>query len=157
MFAEAHEDVYYLFYNNGTAGCLTFNVASSKLARLDLAATAAYANKVDDQLYIANGTSIQKVYGGATYRTGTWKSMKATFPVQATLAWVQVFGDQTSGNPVTFKLYGDGALVHTITISDVLPLRLPSGRWLEYEVQVEATVRITKITLAGNTTELQGL
>jgi hypothetical protein len=157
MFAEAHEDVYYLFFNNGTAGCLTFNVASSKLARLDLAATAAYANKVDDQLYIANGTNIQKVYGGATYRTGTWKSMKATFPVQATLAWVQVFGDQTSGNPVTFKLYGDGALVHTITIPDVLPLRLPSGRWLEYEIQVEATVRITKISLAGNTTELQGL
>jgi hypothetical protein len=157
MFAESHEDVYYLFFNNGTAGCLTFDFAASKLARVDLSATAVYANKVDDLLYIANGTNIQKVYGGSTYRTGKWKSARAPFPMQATLAWVQIFGDQTSENPVTFKLYGDGALVHTVSVTSISPLRLPAGRWLEFEIQIESAARVTKVTLAGSTVELQNL
>ena len=157
MFAESHEDVYYLFFNNGTAGCLTFDFAASKLARVDLTATAVYANKVDDLLYIANGTSIQKVYGGSAYRTGKWKSARAPFPMQATLAWVQIFGDQTSENAVTFKLYGDGALVHTVSVTSISPLRLPAGRWLEFEIQIEGAARVTKVTLAGSTVELQNL
>lgn len=157
MFAMEHEGVYYLFYNNGTKGCLAFDLASRKLGRVSVQADAAFNELVSDTLYIANGTSILAAFGGSTRRTGRWKSKKMTMPAQTGLAWLKVYGDQTADAPVTLRLYADGALRHTATVTNIQPQRLPSGRWLEFEVDVESMARITGVVLAGSTQELQAV
>lgn len=157
MFAMEHEGVYYLFYNNGTKGCLAFDLASKKLGRVALQADASYTELVSDTLFVASGTSILAAFGGTTRRTGRWKSKRMTMPAQAGMAWLKVYGDQTPGAPVTLRLYGDGALVHTATVSNINPQRLPPGRWLEFEVDVESQSRVTRVVIAGSTQELQAV
>lgn len=153
-FAVEHEQIYYLFH---ATGCLTFDSRSSKLGKLDVVATAAYVDKVNDVLYIASGTNIQAVFGGATRRTGLWKSGRVVMPFQSTFAWFQIMGDQSEANPVTFRWYGDGVLVHSVTVTNILPDRLPPGRWLEHEIEIESTARVTRITLASSTEELKSV
>ncbi len=157
MFATEHEGVYYLFYNNGTKGCLAFDLAAKKLSRVDLQADAVYGELVSDTLFVASGTSILATFAGSTRRTGRWKSKRMTMPAQAGMAWLKVYGDQTAPAPVTVRIYGDGVLRHTATVTNTNPQRLPTGRWLEYEVEVESTARITCVVVAGNTQELQSV
>jgi len=157
MFAIEHEGIYYLFYNNGTKSCLAFDLATKKLGRVSLQADAAFNDLVGDTLYVANSTTVLAVFGGATRRTGRWKSKRMTMPAQVGLAWIKVYGDQDAGHPVTVRVYADGALKHTATVTDTTPQRLPSGRWLEYEVDIESAARITRVVLAGDTQELQSV
>lgn len=157
MFAVEHEGVYYLFYNNGTKGCLAFDLAAKKLSRVDLQADAAYGELVSDTLFVVSGTSILAAFAGSASRTGRWKSKRMTMPAQVGMAWLKVYGDQTALAPVTVRIYGDGALRHTATVTNTSPQRLPTGRWLEYEVEVESTARITRVVIAGNTQELQSV
>ncbi len=157
MVAASHENIYYLFYTGNGGGCLTFDLATAKLGRLDLTATATFTDTLTDTLYVANGTSIQSVFGSATRRTAKWKSPRMVLPRQEPVAWVKVYGDQTPEAPVTVRWYGDGALRHTAVFTDPNPQRLPAGRWLEHEVEVESAARVTRVVLAGNTQELQSV
>jgi hypothetical protein len=157
MIAASHENIYYLFYTGQGGGCLTFDLASGKLGRVDLRATATYTDTLTDTLYIANGSSIQAVFGSAARRTGRWRSGRVPLQAQVPFAWLKVYGDQSASAPVTVRWYGDGVLRHTATITDINPVRLPPGRWLEHEVEVESAARVTRLVMAGNTQELQAV
>lgn len=157
MFAVEHEGVYYLFYNNGAKGCLAFDMASKKLGRVDLQADAAYSEIASDTLYVTSGTSVLATFSASTRRTGKWKSKKMTMPAQSGMAWLKVYGDQSADAPVTLKWYGDGVLRHTATVTSTAPQRLPTGRWLEHEIEIESTARVTRVVMAGDTQELQSL
>lgn len=172
MFAAQHENIYYLWHGGANPGCLTFDLASKKLGRLDLTATAAFNDKLTDMLYVVSGTQILAVYGNTTRRMGKWKSKLATLPQQATLAWIKVYGDQQPAKdgaaavPVKVRVYGDGKLIkpsptspldYTAIFTDTNPQRLPAGRWLEYEVEIESAARVTSVVLAGSTQELQSV
>lgn len=157
MIAASHENLYYLFYTGQGGGCLVFDLAAGKLGRVDLTATAAFTDTLTDTLYVANGANIQAVHGGANRRTATWKSARLVMQRQAPMAWLKVYGDQTPSAPVTIRWFGDGQLRHTATITSTAPVRLPPGRWLEHEVEVESTSRVTRVVMAGDTTELQSV
>lgn len=157
MFAIEHENVYYLFYSGQGGGCLTFDLASKKLGRIDLNGSAAFVDRINDTLFIASGTSIQAVFGGSTRRVGKWRSPKVTLQVQSAMAWLKVYGNQTAESPVTVRWYGDGELRHTSTVTSLQPVRLPPGRWLEHEVELESTARVTRLVLTSTTAELQSL
>lgn len=152
MFGIEHDGSYYLFTQTET---LVFGRGGTKLGTLPIVATSAYVDRLTDTLYIANGTSIQAVYGGASRRTGYWRSAKVALPTYAGLAWLQVMGDQTPSTPVTVRWYGDGNLIYTATVTNILPQRLPPGRFIEHEVEVEGSVQVTSVTLASSTAELQ--
>ena len=155
MFAIEHENIYYLFYNNGTKGCITFDMANQKLGRAELQADAAYVDRITDTLYLVNGTSITAMFRGADHRTATWKSIKFTLPDQQPMAWLRVLGDQDGTNPVTVKWYGDGVLRHTVTLSSINPVRLPPGRYLEHELEISSKSRVTQVFMSSTTQELK--
>ena len=69
--------------------------------------------------------------------------------------WVLVEGDQGPGAPVTLRWFADGQLRHVMQITDIEPRRLPPGRWLEHEVEIESEARVTRVAMAGSTRELQ--
>ena len=52
--------------------------------------------------------------------------------------WLQVQGEHTS---VTVKIYAEGNLVHTATVTNNTPQRLPAVRARYWEIQVESTSR----------------
>lgn len=160
MFAVEHESIYYLFYNTGTVrGCITFDLAAKKLGAVNslTSATAAYVDRVADALYVVDGTAIKQVHGASTRLTGVWKSPLVVFPSQSGLAWLKVLGLQSSDAPAVLKWYADGALKHTVSVTSIDPVRLPGGRYLEHEIQIESKARITAVMLAGNTQELQSV
>ena len=149
-----YEGIYLFFWNNGVAsGC--YALGRGKLVRLDLAASALYVDLVTDTLYLTAGTAIQAAFSGTGLRTATWKTGLIVLSATVPFAWAQVDSDFEA--PVTLRWTADGALRHTTTFTSRAPQRLPPGRWLEHEVEIESKARVTAVTMAGTTDELKAL
>jgi len=157
MVAASHENICYMFYEGNGGGCISFDAQAAKLGRLNLSAAAAFSDTVTDTLYVVNGTEIRAVFGAATRRTGTWKSPRITLPRYTSFSWLKVYGNQTLTAPVVVRLFGDDTLVHTVSISDTSPVRLPDGRRLEYEIEIESRSRVTRVIITSDTQELQAV
>ena len=158
IMAAAHEGIYYFWfsgtYGGMTGGCLALDTVAKKLARVDISASSVFTDSLTDAVFYVSGTQIKRAFSTGR-RTGKWKSGKVILPAQAPLAWLQVDGDQSPASPATVRWYGDDQLRYTATVTGIAPVRLPPGRWLEHEIEIESTARITRVTLAGNTLELQ--
>ncbi len=149
--AAVHEGVYYFWT---PAGCWALDFVGKKLGTVTgVDATALHRDMLTDHLYAVVGDEVRKLFSQGR-RDATWRSGVAQLPAQAPLAWVQVDSHFEAG-PVTVRWTGDGALRHTATFHDTTPQRLPPGRWLEHEVEIETASRVTKVMLAGNTQELK--
>lgn len=158
MLATSHEDTYYLFYNaTSGSGCLSFDLKSKKLGRLDLTATAAFTDTLTDTLFVAHSGGVHACFTGLNRRTGVWKTPLITFQRQSPLAWLKVYGEQSAGNPVTVKWYGDGVLRHEVNVTSIEPVRIPAGRWLEHEVEISSKSRVTRVVLAGDSDILKSV
>lgn len=152
--AAMHDNVYYFMWHNGTdSGCYALDFVAKKLVRLEgLAGSTMYSDPLTDTLFVARGTQIISVFGSGR-RTGKFRTGVINVAAQQPFAWLQVDSDFTS--PVTVRWYGDGVLQHTAILTSIKPVRLPPGRYLEHEVEIETTARVTSVTLAGNTDELK--
>lgn len=156
MFAAEHEGVYYLFHAGAGGGCLAFALQDGmKLGRTDMTGTAVWVDKFNDLMYVARGTDILECFTGTNARTARWRTGVVTQGAQAPLAWAKVYGQQTPQAPVTLRLWGDGALRHTAVFTDVQPQRLPPGRWLEHQVEIEGAARVTALGLYSTSEELR--
>lgn len=152
--AAMFEGVYYFSYSGGAGGTYALDTIARKLTKVSFRATAMFIDPVTDGLFFTEGTSVKRAFSTGR-RTGLWRTPVLTLPGQQGLAWVQVDGNQSVGTPVTVRWYGDGTLRHTATFTNTTPQRLPPGRWLEHEVEVESAARVTSVTLAGSIAELQ--
>ena len=151
--AALHDSVYYFMWvDNVGAGCYALDFVAKKLVRVGMTGSALYSDPLTDTLFVARGNQIISVFGTAR-RTGTFRTGIINVATQQPFAWLQVDSDYTA--PVTVKWYGDGVLRHTATLTSIAPVRLPSGRYLEHEVEIETTARVTKLTMAGNTDEMK--
>ncbi|GAA6119558.1 hypothetical protein Acidovoranil_16610 [Acidovorax sp. FG27] len=156
MFAAEHEGVYYLFHAGAGGGCLAFALQDGmKLGRVDMTGTAVWVDKFNDLMYVARGTDILECFTGTNARVARWRTGVVTQGAQAPLAWAKVYGQQTAQSPVTLRLWGDGALRHTAVFTDVQPQRLPPGRWLEHQVEIEGMSRVTSLGLYSTSEELR--
>ena len=154
IIASAHDGVYYFFYNNGTtSGCYALDFLAGKLVEVDLAATALFSDKITDTLYAVSGTAITAVVKGSGRRTGLYRTGIMKFDQQTPMAWLQVDSDFSSN--VTVRWYGDGVLRHTAVVTSITPVRLPAGTYLEHEVEIETTARVTSVNLYSSTAELR--
>lgn len=147
IIAAEHEGIYVFLYSGGC-----YALGDGKLVRLDITGSALYMDKVTDMLYVASGTSILGAFLSGR-RTGLWRSKRFMLSQHAAYAWVQLAGDYSAA--ATVRIYADGALFHTATLSSNTPQRVPPGRFKEWEVELESTARVTELTLASSTAELQ--
>lgn len=151
ILAAAHEGVYY-FWAGGVCWALDF--IGKKLGQVaGLPATAVHRDMLTDRLYVVVDDEVRKLFAEGR-RTATWRSGIAVMPAQSPLAWLQVDSNFEDG-PVVIRWFGDGALRHTTTLTSIEPKRLPPGRWLEHEIEVETASRVTKVMLAGHSQELK--
>ncbi|CAN7346284.1 hypothetical protein LJR074_001980 [Acidovorax sp. LjRoot74] len=157
MVARAHENICYIIYAGQGGGCLSFDPMSGKYGHVSLRGSAFFSDTITDSLYAVDDGKIWRVFGGTSRRDGRWKSPLITLPRQTGFVWLKVYGDQSPASPAVIRLYGDGALVHVATVVNIDPVRLPPGRWLEYEAEVESRARVTRVVVASDTTELQSV
>ncbi len=165
--ATIHDGVYFFSYMPDiTRKCYALDLGSGKLTSVGVEASAFFNATAGDGLYATVGVRVVELFSlSAAKRTGRYKTSITTLPKQEPLAWLQVFAD----GPVTVKWYGDGGVktivgnvttvapTYTVTVSDIKPVRLPPGRYLEHEIEIESQARITSVTLAGSTAELQSV
>lgn len=151
MLCVAWDDRIFAFYDNGTQGCLIFS-DDQGITTSTIFATAAYADTVTGSLYLAVNNKIVKWDAGTSgnYR---WKSKKFSVPKPLNFPFGQALAESY---PVTVKVYADGVLKITKTVTDDKPFRLPSGFLARYwEIELSGSSKIIAAYLASTITELQ--
>lgn len=150
------ENRYYAFY---TSGCLVFDLTSGSYTKLDLTANAAFSDRTSDTLFILTGTSIKNASTlSGTALTGSYKSRVYRFPQPVSFSWLYFDTDtQLSASTTTVKIYRDGSLVLTKSMTTNDPVRLPSGRGSEWQVWIESNIKINWAILTSTTDELKAL
>ncbi|WP_296763703.1 DUF4214 domain-containing protein [Sediminimonas sp.] len=105
--------------------------------------------------YIKGDTSIREFASvDAGYSAMRWKSAQYHLPTLTSFGAILIDGEKLS-DPSGFiaKIYRDGVEHASITtISE--PMRVPPGLGRRWEVEVEGTARIERITLAGDIAEI---
>lgn len=149
------------------------NLSTMKITSIDAKVTSLYNDRTTDSLYIAlphNGAipTAVNAMAGSGYRTSTWRSKRITLPKPESFAWLQVMGEQRTqtGYGATVKLIGyavksDGTeIAQTLaefTVTNVNPVRVRPGRFLEFEVEVSSKAQIKNVIFANAIDDLQGV
>ena len=136
-----------------------FDLTSGSYTKLDLTANAAFSDRTSDTLFILTGTSIKNASTlSGTALTGSYKSRVYRFPQPVSFSWLYFDTDtQLSASTTTVKIYRDGSLVLTKSMTTNDPVRLPSGRGSEWQVWIESNIKINWAILTSTTDELKAL
>ena len=154
-----HWEGYYLgFYsNNSESKGFIFDPRGGKnsFVKLDFYATAGHNDLENDELYLVVGGSVVKFAGGSNL-SYTWKSKKfyAQRPINPGVAKLECL----SYSPApTFKIYADGNLKHTQTVTSSDLFRLPGGyKANEFEIQIEGSVSVNEVCVYESAGEIGG-
>jgi len=112
-------------------------------------AVGVFLDILTDTLYYTDGSEIFTWEGDVegNLLTFVWKSAKHRFPRLLNLGAASVEAD--SYVALTFKLYADGVLKFTKTVTDGEPFRLPGGYLSNiYQVQLSGTDTVTGVSIA---------
>lgn len=153
-----HWEGHYIgFYSNGTESKgFIFDPRGGKnsYVKLDFHATAGYNDLQNDELYLVVSGSVVKFAAATSNLSFTWKSRKFYSPRPLNPGVAKVDCDSYSSAP-TFKLYADGSLKHSQTVSNSNLFRLPSGyKANEFEIQLEGSVSINEVCVYESAGEL---
>jgi hypothetical protein len=106
-----------------------------------------------DTMYYTDGSTIFAWEGGSTNKEYTWKSGKLRFPREVNLGAALV--EANTFVDVVFKLYADGTLKHTQTVTNGEPFRLPGGYLSNiYEIELIGTDVVTGVAIAETVFDL---
>ncbi len=138
------------------AGYIVFDPENSAVGLSTGAAVAVgvYLDVLTDTLYYTDGSEIF-TWEGATsdLLTFTWKSAKHRFPKLVNLGAAMVEAESYAA--LTFKLYADGVLKLTKTVTDGKPFRLPGGYLANiYQVQLSGTDTVNGVSIAETVFDL---
>ena len=145
----SHRGRYFAFYNNGTAGLLSIDLAGN----VDFFAPIADAVRADQltgEVWICQGLNILKFNAGAALAL-SWNSVPFISPYPRSLSVGQV---RATTYPCTLSLKGDGATLHTQSVTSALPFRLPAKRALTHEFTVSGSVEVENVILADSMADL---
>lgn len=150
MTGEWHEGWYVGSYNPGD-GLVAFMFRPGTAEWIDLPTlgfTAAYRDTVTDSLYLCIGDRIKKFRGGAALPF-TWKSQEAVTPLMDFVG-ARVTGDY----PITFRLFRDGVVRYTKTVTSDEPFKVPDGLSRNWSVEVSGSTTVLGVALASSEGEL---
>ena len=152
--AYQHDNQYIAFYDNGTTqGGFVFDVRSGQFILHDIYAESAYHDLRGDKLYLVFSDKTVKPWGYGSAKTYTWKSKKFTMPQIIGFSCAQL---EAESYPMTVKVYADGSLIHTKTVQNRDPFRLPSKVGRDWEIQIEGSNEVFSLAVATSMTELAG-
>ena len=153
FFWEGH---YIGFYSTGSEDKgFIFDPRGGKnsFSALDFHATAGYNDLETDELYLVVSGSVVKFAQGSALNF-KWRTKKFYTPSPINPAVAKVDCDSYSPNPV-FKLYSDGVLKHTQTVTNSDSFRLPSGyKGQEFEAEITGSVAVNEICVYESAREI---
>ena len=121
---------------------------------LDFHATAGFSDLENDELYLVINGSVVKFGVGSSSLNFIWRGKKFYSPRPINPAVAKVECDAYSPNPV-FKLYADGVLKHTQTVTSNSVFRLPSGyKANEFEFELTGSVPVNEVCLYESAEEI---
>jgi hypothetical protein len=149
VFAAQYNTLYIGFQ---ATGGFVFDTVTSEFYAHSITADSAFTdNKTGDLYYHTPSAANLKKWGVGTAQSFVWKSKKFRLDHAMSFSVGQVFATGT----ITAKIYADGALKHTQTVSSSDPFRLPSGFVAkEWEMQLEGTSEIMSAYIATSMSEL---
>lgn len=153
IIGKMYEGLYFGSYDDGS-GRKGFFISPGDpqgMYFMDTGYSAMHFDELKDQLYVLSGTNVQKWDAGTamTYRVVS-KQFKQAYPHNFGAAEVIA-----SAYPVTFRLYADGVLKHTQSVTSRSPFTLPSGfRAFDYQLELEGTNPIQGVAVASSMAEL---
>lgn len=156
MFAIGFDGRYFAFYTKagGARGCLAFDYKSRTIAELAQQADAAFSNEAG--AYVLDGAQILDMLPrDGVNRTGTWKSKIFRLAQPQAMLWLHV--DAYLPADVTVRVYAGGNLHHTAVVTNAAPVRLPPGRFTQWQVEVESNAIVSGVVLASSTDELKAV
>ena len=148
-----HEGRYLGFYTaGGVRKGFMLDPSKGGMYFMDFGVDALYLDDLQDALYVLDGVNVQKWDSGAA-KTVTFKSKlyQMPRPVQA-YACANVTADTY---PLTFKLWADGALKHTQTVTSSSPFRLPGGYYANtFQMEVSTSGQVSGVGVAHSLAEI---
>jgi hypothetical protein len=119
---------------------------------LNFGVDALYLDELQDALYVLDGTQLQKWDAGAplsaTFRT---KLERLPRPV-ASFSCAEVTAD---AYPLTFKLYADGVLKHSVSVTSAAPFRLPADYYAQtFQIELVTSYPVQGVAMAHSMQEL---
>jgi len=153
--AYQHDNQYIAFYNNGvTSGGFIYDMTSGQFILHDIYATAGFRDLQRDKLFLAFADRTVKVWFDGAAKSYTWKSKMMTMPHTISFTCAQV---EAEAYPVTFKIFADGTLFYTKTVTSRRPFRLPVKVGRDWEFQLEGSTEVFAVSVATSMTELAGV
>jgi hypothetical protein len=150
--AYHHDMKYVAFYDNGTTtGGFIFDLTSGQLILHTIYATAGFNDLRADKLYTTFSDRSVKIWLDGAAMGYTWRSKKFTMPQIMGFSCAQV---EAEAYPVTAKVYSDGTLVHTQTVTSRTPFRLPAKPGRDWEFQIEGNTEVFAVAVAQSMEEL---
>jgi hypothetical protein len=150
--AYQQDNKYIGFYDTGeTQGGFIFDAASGQFILHDIYAEAGYHDLLLDKLFLAYSDRTLKAWERGAPMAYTWKSKKFTMPQAMGFSCAQL---EAEAYDMTVKVYVDGALVHTQTVTSREPFRLPSKVGRDWEFQIEGSNEVFSFAVANSMTEL---
>lgn len=145
------------FYNNGTDSggyMIDFNDPLGQwMIELSVYATHCYVDKFNDKLLMLVGSDIVEFDGGFNSAAFTWKSRLTLLPRPKSLNVAQVIA--TDYTDTILKVYANGSLVKTKTVTDDKPFKFnPGGKKRNWEVEIESKGQIEQIAVVESASEL---
>lgn len=130
ILAGTHDGKYIGFYDNGTtqAGFI-FDPSTGDWSDIDLYPTALYNDKKTGELFLVLNDNELHTWEAGSALSGTWRTKKHITPRLCNMAHAKV---DSENYPLTFKLYGDGTLRHTKSVTSRDPFTLPAGYKAEH-------------------------
>lgn len=153
--AYSHDLKYIAFYDNGTEqGGFIFDPTSGQFIMHDIYATAGYSDLQRDQLFLSSSDRSIKKWIGGSPKSLTWRSKKFWMPKPAGYTCAQL---EAEAYPVTLKVYVDGVLGHTATVTDRAAFRLPVLIGRDWEFQIEGVTEVFSLAIAQSMEEIAGV
>ena len=149
-----HEDRYFGFYDNGaTQGCFLLdpNNLDVGLVYLDIYATGAFSDPMTDKLYLLVNNQIM-IWDEGVAAAYLWKS-KVFRTGRNSLTACRILADTYTD--LVFRLYINGVIHHTETVTSDRPFRMPGGAdSILYEFDLVGTDVVNQVALTSTPSEL---
>ena len=154
LIGRMYEGLYLGSYNDGT-GRKAFLIDPANptgLYFLDVGYEAMHFDELQDQLYVLNGTNVQR-WDAGELMTYTARSKTFRMPMPLNFAAAEVTADAF---PVTLRVVADGALKHTQTVESNSPFRLPGGFMAtDWALELQGTGAVQGVAMSTSMTELK--
>ncbi|MBI9113142.1 hypothetical protein [Maridesulfovibrio ferrireducens] len=157
-----HDGQYFGFFE-GTNRGIIYDFELQDIVNIELAGKKVYGGYVDtedDALYLLTfddtNYRIERWEGSATPMSYLWKSKDSFYSIAINMGAARIIGTQSALSPLAFRLYADGNLFSTNSITSEEAFRLPSGTLArDWEFEIEGSAEVYEVRVSTSIGDLQ--